>query len=187
MKKFKFNTTKIEGVFVIEPTVLGDDRGFFMKTYHEGEFKENGIDINIMEINHSKSSIGVLRGLHFQKTQPQGKLVRAIKGKVYDVAVDIRKDSKTFGEYVSVILSEKNRKQFYIPPGFAHGYLALSNDTEITYYCTDVYNGDDESGIIWNDNKIAIDWPINDIGEENLILSEKDKTWKTLEEIKDKL
>ncbi|RBQ22818.1 dTDP-4-dehydrorhamnose 3,5-epimerase [Candidatus Methanobinarius endosymbioticus] len=177
MKKFNFIKTSIEGVFIIEPTVFEDDRGYFMEAYHKNEFEENNINIDCVQDNQSKSSKGVLRGLHFQYTQPQGKLVRVLKGKVFDVAVDLRKDSETYGQYESVILSEENKKQFYVPPRFAHGFLVLSDEAEFTYKCTDFYNSEDEGGIIWNDPDIGIDWPLE---EENLILSEKDKSWKTL-------
>ena len=179
MKKFKFIKTSIEGVYVIEPTVFDDDRGYFMETYHRGEFEENGLNVDFVQDNQSKSTKGVLRGLHFQYTQPQGKLVRVIKGEVFDVAVDLRKDSQTYGQYESIILSEDNKKQFYVPPGFAHGFLVLSDEAEFTYKCTDFYNGPDEGGIIWNDSDIAIDWPLD---ENDLILSEKDKKWKPLKD-----
>lgn len=181
MKKFNFIKTSIEGVFIIEPTVFGDDRGYFMETYHKKDFEENGLNMNFVQDNQSKSTKGVLRGLHFQYTQPQGKLVRVIKGEVFDVAVDLRKDSPTYGKYESVILSEKNKKQFYIPPGFAHGFLVLSDEAEFTYKCTDFYNGPDEGGIIWNDPEIGIEWPFD---EDKLILSEKDEKWKSLKDTK---
>jgi dTDP-4-dehydrorhamnose 3,5-epimerase len=179
VKKFNFIETSIEGVYIIEPTVFGDERGYFMETYQREEFEDKGISLNFIQDNQSKSTKGVLRGLHFQYTQPQGKLVRVIKGTVYDVAVDLRKGSKTYGKYEGVILSDENKKQFYVPPGFAHGFLVLSDEAEFTYKCTDFYNGDDEGGIIWNDPEININWPI---GEEHLILSEKDKKWKRLKD-----
>ncbi|OQD59363.1 dTDP-4-dehydrorhamnose 3,5-epimerase [Methanobrevibacter arboriphilus JCM 13429 = DSM 1125] len=179
MNKFKFTRTSIEGVFIIEPTVFTDDRGYFMESYHKKEFEENGLNIDFVQDNQSKSTKGVLRGLHFQYNQPQGKLVRVIKGEVFDVAVDLRKDSPTYSKYESVILSEDNKKQFYIPPGFAHGFLVLSDEAEFTYKCTDFYNGSDEGGIIWNDPDINIEWPLN---EEELILSEKDQKWKSLKD-----
>lgn len=179
MKKFNFIKTSIEGIFIIEPTIFGDERGYFLETYHKKEFEENGLNANFVQDNQSKSTKGVLRGLHFQYTQPQGKLVRVIKGEVFDVAVDLRKNSATYGEYISVILSEKNKKQFYIPPGFAHGFLVLSDEAEFTYKCTDFYNGPDEGGIIWNDPEIGIKWPLN---ENEMILSEKDMKWKSLSE-----
>lgn len=180
MGKFKFIKTAIEGVYIIEPTVFGDERGYFMETYHAGEFKEAGLNFNFVQDNQSKSKKGVLRGLHFQYTKPQGKLVRVIKGEVFDVAVDIRKDSPTYGRWEAVILSEVNKKQFYVPEGFAHGFLVLSDEAEFTYKCTDFYDVEDEGGIIWNDDDIGIDWPVDDVGE--ISLSEKDKQWKTLKE-----
>ncbi|PKL66228.1 MAG: dTDP-4-dehydrorhamnose 3,5-epimerase [Methanobacteriales archaeon HGW-Methanobacteriales-1] len=179
MSKFTFIKTSIEGVYVIEPTVFGDERGYFMETYHAKEFKEAGLDLNFVQDNQSKSKKGVLRGLHFQYTQPQGKLVRVIKGEVFDVAVDLRKDSSTYGKWEGVIISEENKKQFYVPEGFAHGFLVLSDEAEFTYKCTDFYNGADEGGILWNDPEIGIDWPLDDI---EVILSEKDTRWKTLKE-----
>ncbi len=179
MKKFNFIKTSIEGVHVIEPTVFADERGYFMETYHKEEFKENGLTTDFVQDNQSKSSKGVLRGLHFQYNQPQGKLVRVIKGEVFDVAVDLRKNSATYGKYESVVLSSENKKQFYVPPGFAHGFLVLSDEAEFTYKCTDFYNGADEGGIMWNDKNIGIKWPLD---EENLILSEKDRQWKGLKD-----
>ena len=181
MKKFNFIKTSIEGVFVIEPTVFADERGYFMETYHKKEFEENGLNVDFVQDNQSKSTKGVLRGLHFQYTQPQGKLVRVIKGEVFDVAVDLRKNSKTYGEYESIILSEENKKQFYVPPGFAHGFLVLSDEAEFTYKCTDFYNGPDEGGIIWNDSDIGIEWPLD---ESEIVLSERDKAWKGLKDTK---
>ncbi|AXV38106.1 MAG: dTDP-4-dehydrorhamnose 3,5-epimerase [Methanobacterium sp. BRmetb2] len=180
MGKFKFTKTSIEGVFIIEPTVFGDERGYFMETYHAGEFRDAGLDFNFVQDNQSKSKKGVLRGLHFQYKVPQGKLVRVIKGEVFDVGVDLRSDSSTYGKWEGVILSEKNKKQFYIPEGFAHGFLVLSEEAEFTYKCTNFYDGKNEGGIIWNDPDVGIKWPINDIDE--VILSDKDKKLKTLEE-----
>ena len=182
MGKFKFTYTEIEGVFIAEPAVFPDERGYFMETYNENDFKEEGIDLTFVQDNQSKSSKGVLRGLHFQKTQPQGKLVRVISGEVFDVAVDLRKASKTYGKWVGVRLSAENKKQFFIPKGFAHGFVVLSDEAEFVYKCTDFYKGDDEGGILWNDPDIGIEWPIEDIGEENILLSEKDKLWKQLKD-----
>jgi dTDP-4-dehydrorhamnose 3,5-epimerase len=179
VKKFNFIETSIEGVYIIEPTVFGDERGYFMETYQKEEFEDNGLVLDFVQDNQSKSTKGVLRGLHFQYTQPQGKLVRVIKGTVYDVAVDLRKGSETYGKYEGVVLSDENRKQFYIPPGFAHGFVVLSDEAEFTYKCTDFYNGDDEGGIIWNDPEININWPLD---EKHLNLSEKDKKWKKLKD-----
>jgi dTDP-4-dehydrorhamnose 3,5-epimerase len=181
LNKFTFEKTSIEGVYIIEPTVFGDDRGYFMETYQAKEFKEAGIDYNFVQDNQSKSKKGVLRGLHFQYTKPQGKLVRVIKGEVFDVAVDLRKDSETYGKWEGIILSEENKKQFFIPEGFAHGFLVLSDEAEFTYKCTDFYDGDDEGGILWNDPEIGIDWPLEGL---SILLSEKDKQWKTMRETK---
>jgi len=179
MGKFKFIKTSIEGLFIIEPMVFGDDRGYFMETYHAEEFKDAGLDLNFVQDNQSKSKKGVLRGLHFQYTKPQGKLVRALRGVVFDVAVDLRNNSPTYGKWEGIILSEENKKQFYVPEGFAHGFVVLSDEAEFTYKCTNFYDSEDEGGILWNDPSISIDWPI-DIDE--VILSEKDKKWDTLKE-----
>jgi dTDP-4-dehydrorhamnose 3,5-epimerase len=178
MGKFNFMQTDLEGVYVIDNTVFGDNRGFFMETYNQGEFKEAGLDLNFVQDNHSKSRKGVLRGLHFQKTYPQGKLVRVIKGEVFDVAVDLRKNSPTYKKWFGVVLSEENKKQFYIPKGFAHGFLVLSNEAEFVYKCTELYHPEDEGGIAWNDSEIGIDWPTENIG--GILLSDKDKNWKSL-------
>ena len=180
MGKFTFTKTSIEGVYVIKPTLFGDERGYFMETYHAGEFKEAGLNFDFVQDNQSKSKKGVLRGLHFQYTQPQGKLVRVIKGEVFDVAVDLRKDSATYGKWEGVILSEENKKQFYVPEGFAHGFLVLSDEAEFTYKCTKFYDSADEGGIIWNDPNIGIEWPLDDIKE--ISLSEKDGHWKSLKD-----
>ncbi|MBR0472051.1 MAG: dTDP-4-dehydrorhamnose 3,5-epimerase [Methanosphaera sp.] len=180
MADFKFIKTSIDGVVIVEPQVFGDNRGYFMETYHEKIFKENGITADFVQDNQSKSKKGVLRGLHFQYKYPQGKLVRVISGEVFDVAVDMRHDSPTYGKWEGVILSEENKKQFYIPPGFAHGFVVLSDTAEFTYKCTDFYHPEDEGGIKWDDPEIGIEWPIGDIDE--LILSDKDKLWKTLSE-----
>ncbi|HNR26457.1 MAG TPA: dTDP-4-dehydrorhamnose 3,5-epimerase [Methanobacteriaceae archaeon] len=180
MGKFTFTKTRIPDVYIIEPTVFGDDRGYFMETYHAQEFKEAGLDFNFVQDNQSKSRRGVLRGLHFQYQHPQGKLVRVIKGEVFDVAVDLRKDSPTYGQWEGVTLSEENKKQFYIPEGFAHGFLVLSDEAEFTYKCTNFYQADDEGGLPWDDPDIGIDWPLDRVDE--VLLSEKDQTWKSLEE-----
>jgi len=178
MGKFKKIKTSIEDVFVIEPTVFGDNRGYFMETYRKKDFEEIGLYYDFVQDNQSKSKKGVLRGLHFQYTQPQGKLVRVISGEVFDVAVDMRKDSPTYGKWEGVLLTAENKKQFYIPEGFAHGFVVLSDTAEFTYKCTDFYNPDDEGGIQWDDPEIGIEWPLDDIDE--IILSEKDKLWKPL-------
>lgn len=180
MGKFTFNKTSIEGVYIIEPTVFGDERGYFMETYHQAEFKEAGLDLKFVQDNQSKSTKGVIRGLHFQYTNPQGKLVRVIKGEVFDVAVDLRSNSPTYGKWEGVILSDENKKQFYVPEGFAHGFVVLSDTAEFTYKCTNFYYPEDEGGILWNDPDIGIDWPIENI--DNIVLSEKDEQWRTLKE-----
>ena len=177
---FIFNKTEIEGVYIIEPKVFGDNRGYFMETYNEQEFKNNGLDYNFVQDNQSKSKKGVLRGLHFQKTHPQAKLVRVLEGEVFDVAVDLRKGSKTYGKWVGVILSEENKKQFMIPRGFAHGFVVLSETAVFAYNCDDFYHPEDEGGIMWNDPDINIEWPYK--GE--LLLSEKDKVHPLLKECK---
>ncbi len=175
---FIFNKTEIEDVYIIEPKVFGDNRGYFMETYNEQEFKNNGLDYNFVQDNQSKSKKGVLRGLHFQKTHPQAKLVRVLEGEVFDVAVDLRKGSKTYGKWVGVILSEENKKQFMIPRGFAHGFVVLSETAVFAYKCDDFYHPEDEGGIMWNDPDINIEWPYK--GE--LLLSEKDKVHPLLKE-----
>lgn len=186
MEKFKRIDTSIDGVYVIEPTVFGDNRGYFMETYNKDEFKKIGIDIDFVQDNQSKSKKGVLRGLHFQTENVQGKLVRVISGEVFDVAVDLRKGSKTFGKWEGVKLSEENKKMFYIPPYFAHGFVVLSDSAEFTYKCTDVYNPNAEGGIAWDDKDVNIKWPIEDLGVD-ILLSEKDKNRQTLKEYIEKI
>lgn len=173
MGKFNFIKTEIEGVFIIEPTAFGDDRGYFMETYQYNDFAAAGIDVKFVQDNQSMSKKGVLRGLHFQKEFAQSKLVRVIKGEVFDVAVDLREGSATFGKYVGVLLSAENRRQFFIPKNFAHGFLVLSDEAEFVYKVDDFYHPNDEGGLMWNDPDIAIEWPIEE-GME-IILSEKDK------------
>lgn len=180
MGNFKFNKTKIEGVYIIEPMVFGDERGYFMETYCKKDFEEAGLNMDFVQDNQSKSSKGVLRGLHFQTEHVQGKLVRVTEGKVFDVAVDLRKGSPTYGQWEGVILSDENKKQFYIPEGFAHGFLVLSDEAVFTYKCTDYYAPDFEGGILWNDPDIGIEWPME--GIEKIILSEKDKKHKLLKD-----
>lgn len=159
MGQIKVTKSPIEGLYVIEPTVHGDDRGYFMETYNQQDMKEQGLDMVFVQDNQSMSKKGVLRGLHFQKEFPQGKLVRVIKGAVFDVAVDLRKDSPTYGEWYGVELTEDNKKQFYISPGFAHGFLVLSDVAEFCYKVTDFYHPGDEGGLAWNDPEIGIKWP----------------------------
>lgn len=175
MSKFKVTASQIEGLYVIEPKVFPDPRGYFMETYNQQDFYEEGLKMKFVQDNQSMSVKGVLRGLHFQKEHPQGKLVRVIRGAVFDVAVDLRSSSKTFGQWFGVELTAENKKQFYIPEGFAHGFLVLSDEAEFVYKCTDFYHPGDEGGLIWNDPEIGIDWPIEE-GME-LILSEKDQKW----------
>nr|WP_261791276.1 dTDP-4-dehydrorhamnose 3,5-epimerase [Fusobacterium nucleatum] len=175
MKKIE---TEIKDLFIIEPQIFEDSRGYFFESYNYNTFKEIGIDNIFVQDNHSKSLKGVLRGLHFQKGEySQAKLIRALKGAVLDIAVDLRKDSETFGKYIAVELNEKNKKMLFIPKGFAHGFLSLENDTEIFYKCDNFYNPKSESAIIWNDRDLNIDWNFKkySIDEHKLIISEKDK------------
>ncbi len=159
MGKFNFVKTGIDGVVIIEPTVFGDDRGYFMETFQAQEFAEAGITGPFVQDNQSKSTRGVLRGLHFQKEHTQGKLVRVVSGEVFDVAVDCRPHSSTYGKWVGVTLSAENKKQFYIPQGFAHGFLVLSDTAEFTYKCTDYYDPSSEGGVKWDDPDVGIVWP----------------------------
>ena len=184
MGKFKKIETSIDGVYVIEPTVYGDHRGYFMETYSEEEFAEIGLNYKFVQDNQSKSRKGVLRGLHFQKENTQAKLVRCIKGEVFDVAVDLRPGSATYGKWEGVILSEENKKMFMIPRGFAHGFLVLSDEAEFTYKCDDVYNPNAEGGLAWNDKDVNIDWPLGDMKIDDLLTSEKDAKWPSLEELR---
>lgn len=189
------NVGGIEGLCVITPAVHGDNRGYFMETYSQRDMEEAGINITFVQDNQSCSTKGVLRGLHFQKQYPQTKLVRVIKGKVFDVAVDLRTDSDTYGKWYGVELTEENRKQFLIPKGFAHGFLVLSDIAEFCYKCDDFYHANDEGGLAWNDPSIGIDWGV--VGEYKgtadsegytlddgtpLNLSEKDKKWEILQD-----
>lgn len=175
MGKITVTTCEIDGLYEITPTVFEDTRGYFMETYNYQDFKEAGIDVQFVQDNQSASQKGVLRGLHFQIHYPQDKLVRVIRGEVYDVAVDLRKGSKTYGKWHGVYLSEENKKQFFIPKDFAHGFLVLSDYAEFAYKCTDFYHPNDEGGILWNDPDIGIDWPLEE--GMKLIQSEKDTKW----------
>ena len=159
MGKIKVTKCPIEGLYIIEPTVFGDERGYFMETYSQRDMEEAGLTMNFVQDNQSMSVKGVLRGLHFQKEHPQGKLVRVIKGRVFDVAVDLRTGSETYGKWYGVELTAENKKQFYISEGFAHGFLVLSDTAEFCYKCTDFYRPGDEGGLAWNDPAIGIDWP----------------------------
>lgn len=194
MGQIKVTKAPIEGLYIIEPAVHGDDRGYFMETYNQRDMEEAGLNMNFVQDNQSMSVKGVLRGLHFQKQYPQGKLVRVIKGKVFDVAVDLRENSKTYGKWFGVELTEENKKQFYISEGFAHGFLVLSDVAEFCYKVTDFYHPGDEGGLAWNDPSIGIDWGVK--GNYNgtasakdytlpdgtpLILSDKDQKWLNLD------
>ena len=171
--------TKLKDCVIIEPKVFGDERGFFLETFQANRYADlAGITLNFVQDNHSRSSKGVLRGLHFQKTKPQGKLVRVVKGEVYDVAVDTRQGSPTFGQWEAVILSEENKKQFWVPPGFAHGFLVLSDTADFEYKCTDYYDPSDEGSILWNDPELKILWPI-----DNPNLSAKDEFAQSLSDL----
>ena len=166
----------IEGLCIIEPKVFGDARGYFMETYNENDMKAAGLDYKFVQDNQSASSKGVLRGLHFQIHYPQDKLVRVVSGEVYDVAVDLREGSKTFGKWAGVLLTAENKKQFIIPKGFAHGFIVLSDHAEFCYKVTDFYHPNDEGGLMWNDPDIAVEWPMPEgMGPDDLNLSDKDK------------
>lgn len=182
MGQFNFTNTPIEGLVIIEPKVFGDNRGYFMETYNYEDFKAAGLGMTFVQDNQSKSIRGVLRGMHFQKKHPQGKLVRVIKGEVFDVGIDLRKGSPTYGKWYGVLLSEENKKQFYVPEGFAHGFLVVSEEAEFVYKCTDFYHPEYEGGIAWNDPDVGIEWPID--GIEEVLLSEKDKKAPRLSELK---
>lgn len=180
MGQFQFTKTGIEGLVVVEPKVFGDNRGYFMETYNYNDFKAADLDMVFVQDNQSKSKKGVLRGLHFQKKNPQGKLVRVVSGEVYDVAVDLRKGSDTYGKWYGVLLSAENKKQFYVPEGFAHGFVVMSETAEFVYKCTRFYDPSDEGGLMWNDPEIGIDWPVPENAE--LLLSEKDQHHQPLKD-----
>lgn len=173
MGQIKVTRLDIEGLCIIEPAVHGDHRGYFMETYNQQDMAAEGLDMVFVQDNQSMSRKGVLRGLHFQKQFPQGKLVRVIRGAVFDVAVDLRRNSPTFGKWYGVELTAENKKQFYLPPGFAHGFVVLSDEAEFCYKTTDFYHPDDEGGLMWNDPDIGVEWPLDKVGE--VLLSEKDK------------
>ena len=175
---FTFRETSIPDVWIIEPKKYGDERGYFSETYRESDFQAVGLNYRFVQDNQSRSKKGVLRGLHFQKTHPQAKLVRCIEGEVFDVAVDLRENSPTFGKWVGVVLSAERGNQFMIPRGFAHGFLVLSEYATFCYKCDEIYHPEDEGGIIWNDPEIGIEW--RDVSE--IVLSEKDKRHPTLRE-----
>ena len=176
---FTFTDTSIEGVKIVDVNAYGDSRGYFMETYKQSDFVAGGIGCVFVQDNQSSSVRGVLRGLHFQIDHPQSKLVRVVSGKVFDVAVDLRKDSATYGKWEGVVLSAENKRQFFIPRGFAHGFLVLSDSAEFCYKCDDVYHPGDEGGLMWNDPKIGIEWPAlggdDHFDESQLVLSDKDR------------
>lgn len=174
MGDFAVSTCHIDGLKIIEPKVFGDKRGYFFESYNQRDFSNLGLDMEFVQDNQSLSTYGVVRGLHYQINFPQGKLVRVIVGKVFDVAVDIRDGSPTFGQWYGVELSEDNNKQFYIPPGFAHGFATLSDKAIFAYKCTDFYHPDDEGGIAWDDPTLNVTWPLD---KHNILLSDKDKHW----------
>ena len=172
--------TRIPEVILIEPDVFGDNRGFFMETWHKQKYSEAGINADFVQDNHSKSSKGILRGLHYQIKQPQGKLVRVISGEIFDVAVDIRQSSSTFGHWAGEYLSLDNKKILWVPPGFAHGFYVISDYAEVIYKCTDFYAPEFERSIKWDDNDLNIDWPL--VNGEQPILSDKDRNGKSFKE-----
>lgn len=180
MGKIKVTTCEIEGLRIIEPTVFEDERGYFMETYNYNDFKEAGIDMTFVQDNQSASKRGVLRGLHFQINYPQDKLVRAVRGEIFDVAVDLRKGSATYGKWFGAKLSEQNKRQFFIPKNFAHGYLVLSDYAEFAYKCSDFYHPNDEGGIVFNDPEIGVEWPIPD--DMDLIMIDRDRQWGGIRE-----
>ena len=185
MGQIKVSKCNIEGLYVIEPRVHEDERGYFMETYNQRDMEEAGLNMKFVQDNQSMSVRGVLRGLHYQKKFPQGKLVRVLKGRVFDVAVDIRKDSETYGQWFGVELSAENKKMFYIPEGFAHGFLVLSDEAEFAYKCTDFYHPNDEGGLYFDDPEIGVEWPMPEgMTKEDLIISEKDHKWGGIKDLK---
>ena len=176
---FTFTKTSIDGVIIVDVKAYGDDRGYFMETYKKPDFVTGGIAVDFVQDNQSSSTKGVLRGLHFQIEHPQSKLVRVVRGSVFDVAVDLREGSPTYGKWEGVVLSAENHRQFFIPRGFAHGFLVLSDEAEFCYKCDDVYHPNDEGGLMWNDPVIGIDWPAMEgdsvFDETKIVLSEKDQ------------
>ena len=181
MGNFKFIETNIKDLYIIEPKVFGDNRGYFMESYSKRDFEEAGLTMEFVQDNESRSKKGVLRGMHFQTKHTQGKLVRVTEGEVYDVAVDLRKGSPTFGMWEGILLTSENKRQFYVPEGFAHGFLVLSDVATFNYKCTDFYSPEYDSGLLWNDPDVGIDWPLD--GIEEILLSEKDKKQKILKEL----
>ncbi len=181
--KIIVETCNIEGLKVITPSVFGDERGYFMETYQQQDFKAAGIDVDFVQDNQSSSKKGVLRGLHFQINYPQDKLVRVVSGEVFDVAVDLREGSSTYGQWYGVLLSAENKKQFFIPKNFAHGFIVLSESAEFCYKCTDFYHANDEGGLLWCDPEIGVEWPMPEgMTKEDLIISDKDQKWSGIKE-----
>lgn len=183
MSNFKFIDTTIKGLYIIEPKVFLDDRGYFFESFNQKYFEQINLNLDFVQDNESMSKKGVLRGMHFQTKYPQGKLVRVTQGEVYDVAVDMRKDSPTYKHWMGIILSDSNKKQFYIPPGFAHGFLVLSDIAVFNYKCTNYYMPEYDCGFVWNDEDIGISWPLNKVDE--IILSEKDKKLRLFKEVEE--
>ena len=183
MSRYRFKETPLQGLYIIQPAIMGDLRGYFMETYTRKDFEDAGLQMQFVQDNESRSTQGVLRGLHFQYRHPQGKLVRVTQGRVFDVAVDIRVNSSTFGKWFGLELSAENKLQFYIPEGFAHGFLVLSEYANVIYKCSDYYYPDDEGGIMWDDSGIGIEWPLQEIGR--ILLSDKDQGWGNLNNIRD--
>ena len=186
MNNFTIKETPIKDLIIIEPKVFGDERGFFQETYNKESFAELGLNMEFVQDNHSKSKKGVLRGLHFQTKNVQGKWVRVTRGAVYDVAVDLRTNSPTFGKWFGVLLTEQNKLMFYVPEGFAHGFLTLEDDTEFLYKCTNLYSPEYDSGILWNDPIININWKLDEFSilKDELTISDKDKLQQNFEEDK---
>ena len=186
MSNFKIIETGIADLVIIEPLVFEDERGFFLESYNKNHFEKLGLKMEFIQDNHSKSKKGVLRGLHYQSKHSQGKLVRVTKGAVWDVAVDLRTESPTFGKWYGLELNEKNKKMFYVPEGFAHGFLTLEDETEFQYKCTDFYYPEYDSGILWNDDILKIEWPISDYGIliNELVISDKDKNLEKFDDEK---
>lgn len=182
MQQPTFHPTALDGVLLIEPVVFRDTRGFFLETWHAGKYAAAGLDVRFVQDNHSKSQRGTLRGLHAQRRNPQGKLVRAVEGEIFDVAVDVRRGSPTFGKWVGEVLTAENFRQLYVPPGFVHGFCVLSETAQVEYKCTALYDPADELAVVWDDPEIAIVWPIAEP-----LLSAKDRTAPRLREILDLL
>lgn len=182
MSQLRFHTTALEGVILVEPAVFSDERGFFLETYHAEKYAAGGIAERFVQDNHSLSSRGILRGLHAQEKKPQGKLVRAVEGEIFDVAVDVRRGSPTFGQWIGEMLSAENFRQLYVPPGFMHGFCVVSERAQVEYKCTALYDRADELAIAWDDPEIGIDWPIDEP-----VLSAKDLAAPRLAEVMDRL